>query len=75
MEINPDQRKMIGGSIRHALFRRPDLLTCRTAPNDSLHPMIADLPDSLHPPVSMIFLGALARIDKLTRGTLHQVLI
>lgn len=74
MEINPDQRKMIGGPIRHALYRRPDLPTCRTDPNDSLHPMIADLPDSLHP-VLMIFLGALARIDKLTRGTLHQVLI
>jgi hypothetical protein len=70
-----DQRKMIGGPIRHALYRHLDLLTCQTDPTDSLRPMIADLADSLRPPASMIFPGPLARIDKLITGTLHQVLI
>jgi hypothetical protein len=36
--------------------------------------MIADLPDSLRPPVSMISPEVLARIDKVIRGTLHRLL-
>lgn len=75
MEIRLDQRKTIAGPIRHALYRPLDLLTCQTAPTDSPHPMIADLPGLPRPPVLMISPGALARIDNLIRGTLHQVLI
>jgi len=66
---------MTADLIHNALYRRPDLLTCQTARNDSHLPMIAGLLALPVPLVLMTFPGALAVIDKSTRETLYQALI
>lgn len=75
VEISPGRRKMIVDRTLNAHCHHPDLQTYQIVLNDSLLPMIVDLPLSLVLPGLITFPEDLAAIAKVTPEIPQLVLI